>query len=441
MIDQNGSASAMMPQVRLEDLRMVTRELWDEIRRLHRVDGLSVSALARRFGLDRKTVRRCLRDTEWRPYRRAARHDTLLAAHEAFLRERAAEVNFSAQILFQELRAMRGYQGSYDTVKRFVVPLRAAASRGDLCLTRFETPPGWQAQIDWGQARVWFRDRPLVQHLFVMTLGYSRRTFCRGLPNERLGNFLDAHEQAFEHFGGRAHEHLYDRPRTVCHPGPEGRAVWNRTFKAFADYWGFEPRLCRPYRAQTKGKVESGVKYVKHNFLPGRRFFDQADFDEQLVQWTAEIADLRLHGTTHERPIDRFAREQPRLTPTQGQPSFRHQARVSRVVAGDYLVAYDTNRYSVPFHLVGQTVELTPRNDRIEIRHRGAVVACHPVRGGRHQLIILPEHGPGAIARNARRHFSRQGPSHRETADRLEVEIRDLAIYDQLAATGQAVRP
>lgn len=441
MIEQTGSGTAMMSQVRFEDLRMVTRELWDEIRRLHQADGLSVSALARRFELDRKTVRRCLRDTTWQPYQRAARRDTLLVAHEAFLRERAPEVNHSAQVLFQELRARRGYRGSYDTVKRFVVPLRAAASRGDLCQTRFETPPGWQTQIDWGQSRVWLGERRVVQHLFVMTLGYSRRMFCKALPNERLGNFLDAHEQAFEHFGGRTHEHLYDRPRTVCHPGGDGRAVWNTTFKAFADYWGFEPRLCRPYRAQTKGKVESGVKYLKYNFLPGRRFIDQADFDEQLADWNGEIADVRIHGTTHERPIDRFERERPRLAPTLGQPSFHLQARVSRVVAGDYLVAYDTNRYSVPFQLIGQTVELMPRDNHIEVHHRGQVVASHPRRDGRHQLVILPEHGPGAIARNSRRHFSPKRRLPEEAVARLEVEVRDLAIYEQLATPSLAVQP
>lgn len=441
MIQQNGPGTAMMSQVRFEDLRMVTRDLWDEIRRLHEADGLSVSALARRFELDRKTVRRCLRDTAWQPYQRAVRRDTLLAPHEAFLRARAPEVGYSAQILFQELRARRGYTGGYDTVKRFIVPLRAAASRDDLCQTRFETPPGWQTQIDWGQSRVWFGDRRVVQHLFVMTLGYSRRMFCKALPNEQVGNFLDAHEQAFEFFGGRTHEHLYDRPRTVCHPGRDGRAAWNTTFKAFADYWGFEPRLCRPYRAQTKGKVESGVKYLKHNFLRGRRFIDQLDFDEQLIEWNSEIADRRIHGTTHERPIDRFERERPQLVPTRGQTSFRLQARVSRVVASDYLVAYDTNRYSVPFQLIGQTVELMPRDNRLEVRHRGQIVASHAVCEGRHQLIILPEHGPGAIARNARRHFGRPRHAHQQSAARLEVEVRDLAIYDQLAASGLAVQP
>jgi transposase len=170
----------------------------------------------------------------------------------------------------QELGKQHGYTGSYETVKRFVRPLHAEEAVSDLTQRRFETPPGGQSQIDWGQARVYSRTQPVELHIFVLTLGFSRRGFYRACADERLAQFLDAHEAAFAHFGGHTREHLYDRPRTVCAPGrDDGKVVWNATFKAFADYWGFEPRLCPPYRAQTKGKVKSGVKYFKRNFLPG----------------------------------------------------------------------------------------------------------------------------------------------------------------------------
>lgn len=199
--------------------------------------------------------------------------------------------------------------GGYETVKRFVRPLRAGAWRAEQTQTRFETPPGLQSQVDWGQARVVFgQQAPVVRHVFVLTLGFSRRSVYVPCLSETLGDFLDAHEAAFTYFGGHTQEHLYDRPRTVCAPGEPGRTRWNTTFKAFADFWGFEPRLCQPYRARTKGKVEAGVKYFRRNFLPGRRFRDDLDFREQLEEWTATVADVRVHGTTHERPLDRFAR-------------------------------------------------------------------------------------------------------------------------------------
>lgn len=178
--------------------------------------------------------------------------------------------------------------------------------------------------------------------------------------------------------------------------------MWNSTFKAFADDWGFEPRLCRAYRAQTKGKGESGVKSVKRNFLPGRTFIDRADFDVQLAEWNATIADVRSHGTPHERPIDRCAGERPHLVPTTGQPSFQLERRLPRVVAKDYLVSFQTNRYSVPFTLIGQTVEVSRQGAELPIFHRGERVAVHPLAAGEHQRLILPAHGPPKFDTNKR---------------------------------------
>lgn len=418
--------------ISLEEVPMVRRERWEEIRRLGLEEEVPVAELARRFELDRKTVRRCLRDPAWRPYQRPLRAGTLLAPHAEYLRERASQVGYSAQILFQELR-QRGYEGSYETVKLFVRPLRAARLSTEQTLVRFETPPGLQSQIDWGTARIAFRHQVAVRHIFVLTLGFSRRSFYLPCLNETLPQFLDAHERAFEHFGGHTREHLYDRPRTVCQPS-EGRILWNSTFKAFAEYWGFEPRLCQAYRAQTKGKVESGVRYFKGNFLPGREFIDDADLGEQLLQWMAEIADVRVHGTTHERPVDRFAEERRHLLPTAAQPSFRLEARQPRIVADDWLVSFETNRYSVPFALIGQPVEVLRRAGRVRIFHRGSPVAEHPELPGKYHVRILPEHGPGAIARTARRVRSTTlgGSRPAPRAALPEVEVRDPALYDAL---------
>jgi transposase len=421
------------PQV--QDLRedsMIGKERWEEIRRLKAV-GTSVSGIARQLGLDRKTVRTWLRKAMWTPYHRTEEGERLLETHTDFLRERAAAVHYSAQILYQELQQQRGYTGSYATVRRFVRPLREAACRVDLTWTRFETPPGQQSQIDWGQARVWFGAQPVTRHIFVLTLGYSRRSVYVPCLDEAIGSFLDAHETAFEYFGGHTQEHLYDRARTVCQPG-EGGARWNATFKAFAAYWSFEPRLCQPYRAQTKGKVESGIKYFRRNFLPGRTFRDDVDFGEQLAAWTRDVADVRVHGTTHERPLDRFVTEAPALLRTSGQPPFRLEAVHRRIVAEDYLVNFETNRYSVPFRLIGQEVDVRRQRGQLEVRYRGAVVAVHPLLSGRYQVAILPEHGPGPIARTQRSlRFTPAPPRPLAAAD---VEVRDLAWYDTICEGG-----
>jgi transposase len=256
LTDETAPSPDTAPEViSLGEVPMVREESWREVHRRFYVERQSKSEIARQLALDRKTVRTILRETAWQPYRRADRTDTLLIEHREFLEQRALAVQYSARILFQELRRERGYRGSYETVRRFVRPLRTAEQAAERATVRFETPPGQQSQIDWGQARIYFRSRPITLHVFILTLGYSRRSFHEPCVGETLSQFLDAHERAFEHFGGHTREHLYDRPRTVCQPSREGRVVWNATFKQFADYWGFEPHLCRPYRAQTKAQA------------------------------------------------------------------------------------------------------------------------------------------------------------------------------------------
>lgn len=415
---------------------MVGEDCWEEIRRLHREDHIAVAEIARRLDLDRKTVRRCLKQDDWHPYRRPKRTDTLLVEHADFLRERAPQVSYSAQVLWQELR-QRGFAGSYQTVKRFVRPLREVEALAERATVRFETAPGQQSQIDWGSARVQFRHQPVVLHLFVLTLGYSRRHYMEPALNERVPQFLDAHERAFDHFGGHTREHLYDRPRTICSPDGQGGVVWNATFQSFARYWGFEPRLCRPYRARTKGKVESGVKYLKRNFLAGRSFIDLVDAGEQWAEWNATVADVRVHGTTHQPPMERFVEERAHLLPRTGRPGYRLEARFPRIVADDFLVSLDTNRYSVPFTLIGHTVEVERRDGQVRIHHRGKVVAMHTELAGRHGLVVLPEHGPGAVARNARlRRGTSPASSTGIAREAIAVEERDLATYEALVAAG-----
>lgn len=422
---------------RLREDRMIREERWADIHQARAVEHWSVSRIAREFDVDRKTVRECLRQPAWQPYTRQAPTDTLLTQHADFLTSRAPEVRYSARILFQELQKQHQYGGGYDTVRRFVHPLRTALEIAEQATMRFETAPGEQSQIDWGQATVPLGGVLVVRHVFVLTLGFCRRSFYSIYRGETLPEFLDAHERAFAYFGGHTHEHLYDRPRTVCLSSGDGHFRWNATFKAFADFWGFDPRVCRPYRPRTKGKVESGVKYWRRNFLPGRSFRDDDDLAAQLTAWMAEVADVRVHGTTHQRPIDRFVAEQPALMATGGHPSFQLEATQARIVPTDYLIAFEANRYSVPFTLIGQTVDVRRRHGQVEISHRGRLVACHPELPGRYQLAILPEHGPGAIARTARQRHATP-PLVSPPPVMPAVEIRDLACYDALSAGGVA---
>ena len=248
---------------------LVEKGLAEAIRRM-RARGMAKKAIARELGLDVKTVRKWL-SREWKPQRRESQEPGL-AKYDEWIRKRFPEVGYSASVLHRELQAL-GYEGSYVTAQRYVRPMRAEAG-AETATLRYETEPGAQAQADWGVLGVWIGQSKVKVHLFVMVLGYSRRIFARAYVSERLENLLDGHEKAFEHFGGRTESILYDNPRTIVLGKDEtnGEVRWNRRFKDRMDFYGIEVKLCRYYRAQTKGKVESGVKYVKRNALAGRRF-------------------------------------------------------------------------------------------------------------------------------------------------------------------------
>ena len=184
-----------------------------------------------------------------------------------------------------------------------------------MAVRRFETPPGRQAQVDWGHLGSSEFDSIERQFWgFTFTLGYSRMMMAEAALNQKLGTLLRMHEEAFRQLGGVPEEILYDRMKTVWQEIDErGEMVWNPVFLDFARYWGFTPRLCRPYRAQTKGKVESGVKYVRRNFLcglQGREPDSLEDFNTQLRQWVWNVANQRVHGTTHEQVMARWDADQ-----------------------------------------------------------------------------------------------------------------------------------
>lgn len=281
--------------------------------------GEGVKRIARELGVDRKTVRRWQRVGCWQP-RQTPRRPRQLDPSRPFLECRAPEVGFKGAVLLRELRAL-GFTGGYLQIQRYLQPLRTArrwAAEATVC---FETVPGEQAQVDFGETELWLDEARTTVHLFVVTLGYSRRTWVQAYPHERLDVVLAGREGAFRHFGGVPLEILYDNPRTVVLGRRDGQVLWHPVLVDFARYYGFTQRACRPYRARPKGKVESGVKYVKRNALAGRRFGSWDTLDGWLLAWGTTVADVRLDGTTHERPLDRFAHEP--FTPLAGRPCQR----------------------------------------------------------------------------------------------------------------------
>jgi transposase len=362
---------------------LISQSTWGAVRDLWG-RGMSKKAIARELGVDIKTVRKwCIK--AWVVQKRPSRGKGL-DRYEAFLRGRAPEVGFNAVVLYREL-AGQGYAGCYAAVAKYVSPWRESWHGQESASLRFETEPGEQAQVDWGSTWIYLGEERVRVHVFTMVLGYSRRLFARAYRNEGLESLLDGHAAAFAHFGGRTSTILYDNPRTIVLSKEEssGQVVWNCGFKDRMDFYGVTVKLCRYYRAQTKGKVESGVKYVKGNALAGRRFRDLEELNAYLSDWCLTVADERIHGTTHEKPSQRFARSERLISVDARCPCPRERVE-SRVVPRDGYVAVEANRYPVPLDWAGQRVEVRLLAEELWITHAGADPVRHVRLQGKHQV-------------------------------------------------------
>jgi len=359
--------------------------------------GWHVKAIARELGFTRNTVRRWLRLGERAPRPEMGR-PRLLEAHEGWVRERYLAGVRNGDVLRQEL-AEHGIEVSLRTVERCIKPIREEAINLDRASVRFETEPGKQMQIDFGEKWVDIAGERAKAFVFVATLGYSRRSFVRVFPGLRQCHWLAGLDEALRHFGGIPEVCLVDNAKALVLRWEGDRPIFHPEFDAFCRHWGMKPRACRPYRARTKGKVERSVGYGKSNGLGRLSFVSWEALDAHLVWWMREVADVRIHGTTHQRPIDRFARETDELRPIREHPAYLHVRRFDRKVTGDCRIELDTNRYSVPCSLVGRVVEIQLEGDELRVVHRGGVVATHAVVTGRHVTVEDPRHFDGLVRR------------------------------------------
>ena len=330
-----------------------------------RRQGLSIRAISRLLGYHRTTISRYPAGPAARAeYGPRMAPESKLEPHKPYLRERLLVGVWNGAVLLQELRE-RGYLGGYTILTDWLRPQRKEA--GSLAVRRFETPAGKQAQVDWGHLG-WLEEDGRESQMwgFTMTSGHGRKMFAAAATDRKLGTLLRMHEAAFYAWGAVPAEILYDRMKTVWTGVDEcNEIVWNAVFLDFARYWGFTPRLCRPYRAQTgvpadrsssvgwetKGKVESRVKYVRRNFLcglQGREPDGLAGLNGELRRWTEEVANRRVHGTTHEPVMARWEADRAAMHPVNGRLPYPYVDEEQRKVARDAYVSWQNSRYSVP---------------------------------------------------------------------------------------------
>lgn len=396
---------------------------------LHR-QGLSVRAISQRTGHDRKTVRKYIaRGLQAPQYKPRDARACLVEPFAPYLRERLfAWPQLTGARLLREIREL-GYTGGKTVLNDFLRQVRPPAPPA--FEVRFETPAGRQAQVDFAEFKVCFAAEPGLQRkvwLFAMVLGHSRYLWAQFVLHQDLANVLRCHMEAFEHFGGVPREILYDRMKTAVlgELDADKPIVYNAKLLACAAHYGFVPRACQAYRAQTKGKVERPYRYIRADFFMARAFADLADMNAQLRQWLDAVANVRVHGTTDRVVAEHFAQERPALQPLPGG-RFDAVLRVERRVSNDGCVSVGGNYYSVPDGTRSRVLEVETTPCQVRIHEEGKLIATHVLLQGRKRRSVLPGH------RQLQR-VARQGQAHRPgVTPGLSVATRPLGVYELVA--------
>ena len=409
----------------------------NEIQELKR-QGLSISQIGALTGFNRRTVRRYLTESavaaEPVPvYGPRAERGSKLDAYKAYLDQRLQSGVWNAAVLLREIKA-KGYTGGYSILKDHLHPQRKAART--VAVRRFETPPGHQAQVDWGDVgEIVIAGAKERLSAFVLTLGCSRAQFAGISTDQTLSTLLGMHERAFAELGGVPQEILYDNMKTVVlGRDARGEIEWHPVFLDFAKYWGFTPRACRPYRPQTKGKVEAGIRYLRSSFLLGCTAGSLEELHRHLSHWVWAVANRRVHGTTHQVVLAAWEAEKPFLSLLSGRLPYPYTPKVTRRVARDAFVSLAGNRYSVPWTAAGLEVSVQVMAGQVEILRGEERLALHALCTGAHQSIVVPEHHAD-IPLSSSTLSGKTKISIGESSEREAplVEVRSLAAYEALA--------
>jgi len=385
-----------------------------EIRLLVLRDGWKVETVARRFGVHHSVVRRALAIE--RPAVRVV--PSILDPYKAYVVSRLEQhPELTCIRLLAEIKE-RGYPGKRAVLQRFVMRVRAPRERK--AYQRVETEPGEQAQVDWGffgKMRVGNTVRPLS--CFAMVLSWSRALFVDFSLDQRLDTFLRMHERAFAAFGGVPRKVLYDNLKSVVLHHVGSVVQFNPSFLPFAGHLLFEPTAAPVRYPQAKGRVEGAIKYVRHSFFYGRSFSSIDSVRDAARAWCDETANQRIHATTRERPAERLILERLRLHALPEHP-FDSDLVVPMIVGKEARVLLDSNAYTVPHALVGQSVLLRADDTRVRVVHDGAVVAEHARSFERRRLVEDPAH----VAAMLERRPAARGPKRRDRFASLSPQCR-----------------
>jgi transposase len=366
--------------------------LWAEIRRLAEIEKLSRRAIARRLRCCQKTVQKAL-TLERPPGVGRPRRESVLAPFQARIDDLLARhPELSAVRILEDLRrGPDGFTGGISLVRRYVRRVRPARGRVYQAVVY---QPGEALQVDWGDGgsvRIGGTTRRVS--VLVAVLCHSRLCDIEFSLTQRKSDFYRAIVQALEFFGGSPRKIIFDNLQAAVLNGSGRSACLHPEFLALCGHFCLEPIACERRDPESKGIVEAGVRYVKHNALQGRAedLTRWEDYPPFAVRWRDEVANVRLHQTTRQRPVERFEQERPLLRPLPTLP-FDTDEVVSAVVSPLAQIKFDGNRYSVLPDVVRQTVLVRATPTQVRVLYQGREVACHARCYDRNQTLRQPEH-------------------------------------------------
>jgi transposase len=409
-----------------------------EILDLHR-SGLSQREIARKLGISRNTVKKyvenpesCIKDTG------TCERQSILDPYEGAIKAWLDEDEYYKSTWIYDRLVNQGYTGSYETVKRKVGKLKK--NKQKIAYMRFETEPGHQAQVDFGEFQIDLPDGSVKKlYLFSMILGYSRKIYTEFIEKCDMPSFLDCHIHAFDYFKGVPDQILYDRMKNVYIAKLAGKHKFNATLIGFALHYGFTPQVAPAYAAWVKGKVERPYTFIREGFWRGYGYLNTARANKDLWSWILK-KDERIHGTTHEKVSVRFEREQPHLNLIPYQV-FDTSYRIYRKVYKDCTVHFESNRYVLPHPLVGKQVILRMKNDQLRIFENHHLVVVYDIpqtKGNLVQKKRFYEALKKDLDMNRRKYnHSRKKGRAKQTISptapgyEMDVEIRSILEYEQ----------
>jgi transposase len=360
--------------------------------------GLTIAQTARALGLHPQTVSAWLALPRFER-RRSPPRGSVLDPFKPRITRLLDTHPYSAQQIFQRLRE-EGYRGGMTILRDYVRRIRPPQRPVHL---KLHFAPGECAQVDWGtQGTVAVGNTRRRLSFFVMVLAHSRQMFVEFTVSQTMEHFLGCHEHAFAALGGVPSKIMVDNLKSAVLQRLAGTApVFNPRYLDFAHHHGFSIAACNVARGNEKGRVESGVGYVKKNFLHGLELTDFSAVQAAAQVWLDTIANVRIHGETQQRPVDLLAQERPHLRPPNPHPyDIAHTA--TRTASSQFRITLDTNHYSVPAAYAHRRVTVKAYPDRVCIYFDTQLIARHPRHYGRHEDIEDPDHAKALIAQRSR---------------------------------------